>query len=62
METLIALFKNRYRVVKIENIYFVQKKRGILPWTNKYISTDKERALYSFRILTGTREIIAEVA
>lgn len=60
MEKLIALFKRKYRVVKIENVYFVQTKSGILPWRNRYITTEKERAMQSFRLLTGTREIIAE--
>ena len=61
MEKLIALFKRKYRVIKIENMYFVQIKAGVLPWQNKYISTNEERAMYAFRLLTGTREIIAEV-
>ena len=61
MEKLIALFKRKYRVIKIENMYFVQVKSGVLPWQNKYISTNEDRAMYAFRLLTGTREVIAEV-
>jgi len=58
---LITLFKRKYRVVKIENLYFVQVKYGILPWQNKHIATNEERAMYVFRLFTGSREIIAEV-
>lgn len=61
MEKLIALFKRKYRVTKIENVYFVQVKSGILPWQNKYISTNKERAMQAFKLLTGSREVIAEI-
>lgn len=60
METLANLFKKKYRVLKIENIYFVQKKHGIMPWKNKYISTDRDRAMYSYKILVGTRKVITE--
>ncbi len=62
MEKLIALFKRKHRVVRIENVYFVQSSSGLLPWKNKYITTNEERAMEAFRLLKGTREIIAEAS
>ena len=60
MEKLIKIFKRKYRIVKIENVYFVQVANGILPWRNKYVTTNKERAMEAYRLLKGTREIIEE--
>lgn len=54
------MFKRKYRIVKIENVYFVQVANGILPWRNKYVTTNKERAMEAYRLLKGTREIIEE--
>ena len=60
METLIALFKSKYRVMRVENVYFVQSKNGILPWKNRYISTNEDFAMYHYRLLIGNKEILVE--
>jgi hypothetical protein len=50
----------RYRITNIENIYFLERKIGILPWRKLHVANNYDAAYFRLKVYTGHKRVVWE--